>query len=377
MKKTTVFVIPFILPWDWSADYQRQTCLELAKNHPVVAYMQKDAVFWLKALFEKKRYRYTVNRNVSFYRPLYVLPFRRFKLIEKINQLLAYIVFELFFLMDKRIILWIFDPAFYQLPRITHGMSIYDCVDYAWSREKQDSMRVRSMEKKLIRNVTYFFVNSHTLARRHGTTRSVTAIVPQGFRLDHFRFPTAAKIKFSIRKPIIGYIGALNHRIDYDLLSAVVKRNPQWQFVLWGLIQEFVSDDTDKVLTRVDKLKQLPNITFGKSTNRREVPSIIRRFDVAMIPYDKSFDANRYCYPMKLFEYFYMGKPVISTPIEELKRFPKFVKIGATVQEWEGHIRALWSKPWPESYKRTQRRLAIANSWEKKIKVILNKIQKT
>ena len=73
---------------------------------------------------------------------------------------------------------------------------------------------------------------------------------------------------------------------------------------------------------------------------------------------------------MKLFEYFYMGKPVISTPIEEVKRFPNYVKIGNTVEEWKKHITSLLSHSWPKSYQKKQREMAIANNWSKKISII-------
>lgn len=79
--------------------------------------------------------------------------------------------------------------------------------------------------------------------------------------------------------------------------------------------------------------------------------------------------AGRY-YPMKLFEYFYAGKPVVSTPIEELKRFPKYVKTGNAADEWEKHIRMLLSRPWPKVYMGEQRELARKNSWDKKIQAI-------
>jgi len=78
---------------------------------------------------------------------------------------------------------------------------------------------------------------------------------------------------------------------------------------------------------------------------------------------------------MKLFEYFYMGKPVISTPIEELKRFPKFVKTGDTAEEWEHNIKELLSKPWPRRFQKEQRRLATQNSWEKKLFYITSLIK--
>ena len=70
---------------------------------------------------------------------------------------------------------------------------------------------------------------------------------------------------------------------------------------------------------------------------------------------------------MKLFEYFHMGVPVVSTPIEELARFPKYVKIGLTANEWGKHIKEILTKPWPKKYKYDQRRLAVKNSWKNKI----------
>jgi hypothetical protein len=78
---------------------------------------------------------------------------------------------------------------------------------------------------------------------------------------------------------------------------------------------------------------------------------------------------------MKLFEYFYMGKPVLATPIEELKRFPKYVKIGRTAEEWEKHIQTLLAKPWPKAYQKEQKRLAVANSWDYKIDAILKVVE--
>ena len=104
------------------------------------------------------------------------------------------------------------------------------------------------------------------------------------------------------------------------------------------------------------------------------VPGIISQFNVGMIPYDPKLDFNRYCHPMKIFEYFYLGKPTVSTNIEELKRFPKFVKIGKNVDEWKKIINKLLANKWPKSYQNEQKELAIENSWQNKIENILSHI---
>ena len=78
---------------------------------------------------------------------------------------------------------------------------------------------------------------------------------------------------------------------------------------------------------------------------------------------------------MKLFEYFYMGKPVLSSPINELKYYQRFVKIGNTVKEWQRYIKELLEKSWPEDFRSKQKEIALDCTWNNKINVILNHLE--
>ena len=89
-----------------------------------------------------------------------------------------------------------------------------------------------------------------------------------------------------------------------------------------------------------------------------------------MIPYNASLDFNKYCLPMKLYEYFYIGIPVISTLIIELKQFPNFVNIGSSVQEWITVLNNILPKTWNKSLQKEQKRIATNNSWVNKLEVI-------
>jgi hypothetical protein len=176
-------------------------------------------------------------------------------------------------------------------------------------------------------------------------------------------------------KPIIGYIGGMNYRLDFGLLDHLAARNPHFRFVLVGPIQENDSYHFRTIVQpQLTALFRHPNVMHIPYIAKDQIPGMIKQFNVAMIPYDVKLDFNKYCYPMKLFEYFYMGKPVLATPIEELKRFPKYVKIGSTAKEWEKNIQEILFKPWPTSYQKEQKRLAITNSWEEKINVVLSYI---
>lgn len=371
MFKDCLIIMPFQLPWEWSADYQRQTAQELSRSNLVIAYMQENAHFILKW----RKFKYPRERNVIFFTPRYVLPFRRFAAIDKLNQLLNVLFISWWYGRGrKRVILWIFDPMFWFYPFLRRlfprVISLYDCVDYVWSRDPIMRSLIQTMERALIQNVDFFFVNSSVLACIHSFKRKPDAIVPQGFRIDDFRKQHNASVMFPKDKKIIGYIGAIDHRLDLDLLRALIRNNPQWRFVLWGTIQEI--EEADRVVTEqnVQHLAPFLNVTIGESKSRQDAPTIIRQFDAAIIPYDVRQEGVRHCYPMKLFEYFYMGKPVVSAPIEELKRFPTYVKVGRTAKDWEQHIKDLLSRPWPRRYQKEQRRLAEQNSWERKVEAI-------
>src|SRR3989344_191402 len=92
MNKKNLIIIPFNLPWDWSADYQRQTCLTLHKNNLVIAYMHSHAHFILK----KENYKYPKINNIIFISPKYIIPFRRYK-----NYFIYFRIFIFFFFEYK------------------------------------------------------------------------------------------------------------------------------------------------------------------------------------------------------------------------------------------------------------------------------------
>lgn len=377
-------VIPFDLPWEHTADYAHQTARILAKNNTVVCYMQKEArsikeyllhpgrsVFWKKH-----------STNMFLYFPLYVVPFRRFQCIEHINILINILFLKLFILIRfhqnkfNKKILWLFYPEYVFMIRVfgLSYISIYDCVDYhiGSSPYKERREKIREWEKELILISKHFFVNSHVLYEMYKKKRKSVELVPQGFRIDEFQKPLIpADITLPSGKPVIGYVGGINFRLDYELLTNLIQKTPQYLYVFVGPIQENDPEYFQKhIKHQITTLFSLPNVHHITSVSKDKIPSIISRFDIGMIPYDTRSSFNTYCYPMKLFEYFYMGKPVISTPIKELKRFPEYVKIGNTAKDWETYIRSFLSRPWPAPYKNEQKKLAVENSWERKIKAI-------
>jgi len=369
MTTHSLFIVASNIPLSWSTDYPYQTAKELSKDHMVILWIippifLKDYAFRL----EMPKILTKISDNLFVFRTLHILPFRRFAVIRTINDCLSVNVLRMIisFLtviqQFKKTVLWVFDPRFTHVYRYIHtSILVYDCVDYIPGADEQ----------YLLTRADIAVVNSYTLRNIHKRIRPNIRVVPQGFRLDEFQKHIPATIRLPHDKPIIGYIGAISDRLDYHLLVRLAKRLPQYRFLFVGPIQQ---EDTLQgkqwIEYAKDNLFCLSNVTVIEGVEKKGVKNIISQFAIGMIPYDIRQDFNRYCFPMKVFEYFFMGKPVVSTPIEELKRFPRFVKIGKTAGEWEKIVATILAKPWPSTLQKEQKKEAQKNSWERKIQRI-------
>jgi len=115
-----------------------------------------------------------------------------------------------------------------------------------------------------------------------------------------------------LKKPIVGYFGSIEKRIDYELMKSVTQQNPDKSFVFAGPVsKEWVPE----------QFTSLANVHFIGRIPYEEMPSVVKSFDVAIIPFRK-YEDSATVFPMKLFEYLGAGKPVVSTDFNpDLKNF--------------------------------------------------------
>lgn len=113
-------------------------------------------------------------------------------------------------------------------------------------------------------------------------------------------------------KPIIGYYGALAPWLDYSLLNAVMRQCPDYEFVFIGI----------DYMGGVKKLDvSLPHCSWLGPRQYQLLPAYASRFNAALIPFE-SGEIARSTSPLKLFEYFALGLPVIVTAdMEECTAF--------------------------------------------------------
>jgi hypothetical protein len=363
MIKNKIIIIPIEGDFAHSADFLRQTALTLAKHNQVYIYDQINSYFWLK---NKPKIEYPASKNLHFHQVKYFLPGRRLPWLEQFNRKLSWHLFLAKF-GAKNKILWFFYPNYYDLAQTKdkNNLKIYDCVDYQEDLGK---------EKKLVNNVDYFFVNSEVLFKLHQKqSKKPILLSAQGFFEPNEKLIKKSPLTFD--KPVIGFVGGLNYRLDFALLDMLIKNNPQWQFVLYGPVQKDQKKDpqfkTEKWLQKISKYK---NLLIGMSNNRYDLYGIIKQFDVAIIPYNTQILFNKYCYPMKVFEYLYFGKAILSTEIEELKnpKFKSFIFTSDKFKDWPKQLEMLLKKKPHQNLIKKQKKLARENSWQRKLEQISN-----
>jgi len=272
----------------------------------------------------------------------------------------------------RRKIFWIFDPNLIFIFKKLNKkyFLLYDCVDFFSVGDIKNIDLTNRNEKYICRKADLVVANSHVLQNHLMQYRKGVALVPQGFRQDGFKVNRKKYVDLKLSGPVIGFVGGINDRLDLSILYPLIKNNRKWNFVLWGPVQER-EKISESYWNKLQKILNLPNVTSGMSDDKSEIPGIVSQFDIGMIPYDISQNFNKFCYPMKLFEYFYVGIPVISTPIIELGYFKDLVFTGNNDKNWQRLIGEILWRSWPNLKKAKERKLAIENSWQNKVEAIL------
>ena len=184
-------------------------------------------------------------------------------------------------------------------------------------------------------------------------------LIPQAVDFSGLRhaegngFPDAP-VPAHIPRPRLSYLGLVAQNINRRLLASLLKARPNWHFVSVG----------------TKKAVPLPNAHVLPWLPREALASYIEGADVGFLPYDCHDEERLHGVPLKMFEYFAFGIPVVSTPLIELWEYEDLIYLGDTARELSIGIEAALSEP-PNSPKRAMRiETARAHSLENLARVL-------
>jgi teichuronic acid biosynthesis glycosyltransferase TuaH len=197
--------------------------------------------------------------------------------------------------------------SFPTLHKLLHPtLTVYHCVDPII--EGYQTKHGLISEDILVKQVDLVICTSKELRNKKALLNKNSFFIPNAANIGHSQkalnadLPVAYILK-GIKKPIIGYFGAVERRIDYDLVTSLFKANPDKSFVFIGPIDRYYIKEEEYTA---------PNLYLKGPVPYELMPAVLKGFDVAIIPFKKD-EVSSDIFPLKLFEYLGSGRPVVST----------------------------------------------------------------
>jgi Glycosyltransferase len=234
---------------------------------------------------------------------------------------------------------------------------VYDCMDEL-SKFRFAPAELIDREAYLMAEANVVFAGGFRLAQAKARRHANVHFFGCGVDVDHFGAARSADLSVSddvarLGKPVIGYYGVIDERIDYELLRTLATALPDAHVAMVGPI----------VKVHPDELPRTANIHWLGQRSYEELPAIVKGFDVCLMPFARN-EATEYINPTKTLEYMAAGKPIVSTDIPDVvTNFTPVVAVARDQEEFVSAVRMAIASPAPELVARGIDQ-ARQNSWE-------------
>jgi glycosyltransferase involved in cell wall biosynthesis len=279
-----------------------------------------------KMLFPDKQHSTLDNDNIIVIQPL-MLPFFSLPGIKSINK------FSVIRAVKKTMKnIGMINPinvitapnAHEYIGHLNEIFTVYYSVDDFSEWPGLNKNKVQAMEMSLIKKSDVFIASSTLLIKRIENFGKEAHLLTHGVELSLFTKPVLSEHKLlkNIPHPRIGYFGLFDGRSDINLLLDISSRLPSISIIITGEIE-----------TDIHELQNKTNIYFTGKIPYSEIPQMAHGWDICILPYkiNRLTDAMQ---PLKIKEYLATGKPIISTPLNELKVFSNYIYLADTTEKW-------------------------------------------
>jgi glycosyltransferase involved in cell wall biosynthesis len=313
------------------------------------------------------------DEKLFVFTPIFFIPFSfRFSWIYRANRLLSV------FAVKKRLkrlglkdaVLWLYHPFDHFLPGCFRGsLSIFDWAE-DWSMyfkefDEEGRKMVASSEETMVKNVDLVFVVSEKLLGRARGLNANSYHVFDGTSCGIFKRTPSSQpgdVK-GIKKPILGYLGTINERIDVGLLEHVSGALPDVSIVMIGAIHSRRVD--------ISRLVGKENVYFLGPKDYETLGGYTDSFDICILPYRPVSS-----FPTKILDYLATGKPIVSTSgLWGVDRFGGLIRTAGSKEDFVRCVRESLGEDDP-ARAAARRRAAGENSWDIRAGEIMETVKK-
>ncbi len=232
---------------------------------------------------------------------------------------------------------------------------VYDCLDDLAAFEVAHP-DVAQRDAALASASDIVLATSHPLLDRLKKVNPHCVLLPNAADFDHFSTLPSRDLSpvASLPRPVIGYYGAISEWFDAEAVRLAALERPAWSFVLVG----------DCWGAHLDRLRRLPNVHLLGEKPYSALPSCLSGFDVCTIPFlitPLTSSTN----PVKLYEYFSTGKPVVASALPELESLGDLVSLYRDPVEFARCIESALANDSADKQHR-RREYARSNTWSQR-----------
>ncbi|MFD2934553.1 glycosyltransferase [Spirosoma flavum] len=251
------------------------------------------------------------------------------------------------------------------LGKLNECATIYYCFDEITTAGSWMSRHGYRYEETFLQRVDAVITTSETLRQDKSAQQSQTFCVKNGVNFDLFNQARQLAQQHPPEKPVVGYLGSADNRIDIDIMEYCARTMPDVDFQFIGEVHE------PRLL---DRLSVFPNVTFIPPRQPADLPPLLAKLSVGIIP----FVCNKHTYtiyPLKINEYLAAGLPVVSTPFSILDDFTGIIELADTPERFAKALRRALADT---DEQRVQQRvdMAQANSWKQRANEFESVIQR-
>jgi glycosyltransferase involved in cell wall biosynthesis len=202
---------------------------------------------------------------------------------------------------------WLYTAlALHLAERLHPDVIVYDVMDDL-AAFKGAAPEHRLRHHAALRRADAVFTGGRSL--HHSVLAARTANVhcfPSGVETEHYAHAVAARPPHRPR-PVAGYVGVIDERLDLELLAGLADALPDWDLQVVGPVAKISPA----------ALPRRPNLHYPGPVPYADLPTVMTGFDVALMPFALN-QATRSISPTKTLEYFAAGLPVISTRVPDV-----------------------------------------------------------
>lgn len=256
------------------------------------------------------------------------------------------------------IVQWFYDPmavtAF--AGQLDEELIVYDCMDELSLFRGAPPELVRR-ERELLAVADVVFAGGPKIWKKKRELNSNCFCYGCGVDVKHFARACDRELRVphevaALPRPVFGYIGVVDERINYELIAGL-------------------ADSTNGSLVMVGPWTKVEPASFPQRNNLQwlggrdysDLPRYAKGFDVCIMPFAMN-EATRFINPTKALEYMATGRPIVSTPVEDVVlQFSSVITIAKDVRAFANACERAAVQP---DSLRIERGLSLAqqNSWE-------------